>query len=144
MPKKTIYQFVGERIQVDDNGCWIWTGGKNEWGYGVCSYNYWTKKAHRVVFELFGGTIPKGFHLDHVKARGCRSTLCVNPWHLEAVTPKENSRRGDAGKWELTKTHCPKNHPYEGRNLVLDGGKRKCRECLNANYRRRYAQKKAS
>ncbi len=144
MPKKTIYQFVGERIQVDENGCWIWTGGKNEHDYGVANWNYTSRKAHRVVFELFGGLIPKGFHLDHVRARGCKSTLCVNPWHLEAVTPKENSRRGDAGKKDRDKTHCPQNHPYEGRNIVYSQGKRKCRTCNNDRIRLRYQQRKAS
>lgn len=29
-------------------------------------------------------------------------------------------------------THCPQGHEYEGDNLLLDGGKRKCRECVYA------------
>lgn len=39
------------------------------------------------------------------------------------------------------KTHCPRNHPYSGDNLIIDGGKRKCRTCVyerNAERRRRF------
>jgi len=32
--------------------------------------------------------IPEGMTIDHVKARGCTSTLCVNPHHLEMVSIK--------------------------------------------------------
>lgn len=34
-------------------------------------------------------------------------------------------------------THCPAGHAYAGRNLLLDGGKRKCRECVYARNRER-------
>ena len=29
-------------------------------------------------------------------------------------------------------THCPHGHPYEGRNLMIEAGKRKCRTCVYA------------
>lgn len=39
----------------------------------------------------------EGLVLDHVQARGCSTTLCVCPDHLEPVTPRENVLRGRAG-----------------------------------------------
>jgi hypothetical protein len=34
-------------------------------------------------------------------------------------------------------TRCPKGHPYEGANLLIDAGKRKCRTCVYARNRQR-------
>ncbi len=34
-------------------------------------------------------------------------------------------------------THCPKGHAYEGENVLMDGGKRKCRTCVYERNRRR-------
>lgn len=70
-------------------------------GYG--KFRPWegvTRWAHRFAYELTFGTIPEGLELDHL----CRHPRCVNPWHLEAVTPKENMRRSLlVGKWTRPK-----------------------------------------
>lgn len=87
---------IRERIEVDEDGCWIWLGADTGKGDGR-SYGkiWWQKKwrsAHIVSFELLVGPVPPGMHLDHK----CRCRLCINPYHLEPVTPKENTHRGDA------------------------------------------------
>ena len=80
--------------------------------------------AHRFAIEDLTGTpIPKGMHTDHL----CRIPLCVNPDHLEVVTPRENTMRGLIGNpltnggaiFNRQKTHCRNGHPYEGSNLSL-------------------------
>ncbi|WP_425393594.1 HNH endonuclease signature motif containing protein [Agromyces subbeticus] len=51
-------------------------------------------RVHRWVYELANGPIAHGDVIDHVQARGCGSTLCCNPAHLESVSVAENTRRG--------------------------------------------------
>ena len=100
--------------------------------------------AHRVSYEMAKGKIPDGLQLDHL----CRMTLCVNPSHLEPVTPKENIRRGETAEvarlTQLSKTHCPQGHPYSGENLYLKpNGRRECRQCVRDSGARYRAKKTA-
>ena len=80
---------------------------------------------HCVSWELHRGPIPDGFHVDHL----CRNTWCVNPDHLEPVTPLENTRRGMTGAVtkarHAAKTHCKSGHPLDGRTK----GGRFCTQC---------------
>lgn len=39
-------------------------------------------------------------------------------------------------------THCPQGHAYEGYNLIIDRGKKKCRECGRERARRYYHRMK--
>jgi hypothetical protein len=73
---------------IDDNGCWIWQLHTSR-GYGRTKMGGRTQNAHRAYYELAVEPIPAGWHLDHL----CRVTLCVNPDHMEPVTPRENQRR---------------------------------------------------
>jgi hypothetical protein len=47
-----------------------------------------------VYYEHHVGPIPDGLVIDHL----CRVHNCVNPEHLEPVTPAENTRRGHLAK----------------------------------------------
>lgn len=117
--------------------CWLWTGYRDSGGYG--HFGVWNGEkqidvpAHRYAYELLVGPIPPGLHIDHVVERGCRHRHCVNPAHLEPVTPGENIRRGMTGKTNHAnsrKTHCPQGHPYDAENTVVWGdGARRCRIC---------------
>lgn len=105
--------------------------------------------AHRFAYELIRGKIPEGLDIDHL----CRNRQCVNPEHMEPVTPRENTIRGDTiPAHNLKKTHCPKGHPLSGDNLVkspsiIKLGYRWCKTCMNARrlalyYRNREDPKK--
>lgn len=47
--------------------------------------------AHRASFVLFRGAFDSKLQLDHL----CRRKNCVNPYHLEVVTPEENAGRAN-------------------------------------------------
>lgn len=79
--------------------------------------------AHRLAYEGLVGPIPEGLQIDHL----CRVRNCVNPEHLEPVTSRENTMRGDNWSAKYAKmTTCAKGHSFDA---VTKDGKRKCKTC---------------
>ncbi len=131
--------YILDRIAIFDDGCWVWTMSSFKNGYGVANCEGSTLYAHRVSYQAFVGPIPTGLELDHL----CRKRICVNPHHLEPVTRRVNTLRGNGpiilGALNGSKTRCKRGHQYEGDNVYFrPTGGRACRTC-NRIYKGRSA-----
>lgn len=126
-----------QKLYQVDGDCWIWTGTtsgtKTKYPcFRVStnasdSHNY----AHRWSYEYHKGPIPEGWEVDHL----CRRILCVNPEHLDAVTPQENKVRTRLAV-------CSKGHDLSiPENVRWDkqGRRRGCRVCANLNSKKHYS-----
>lgn len=129
---ETLYKFWSQ-VKIR-SGCWEWSGSvMPKRPYGRCTWYGKTVPAHRVSYLLLKGTIPEGLEIDHL----CNNPRCVNPDHLEAVTPQVNTRRSNnPSAINARKTHCIHGHELAGGNLYLTPkGNRKCRTCTRNRIR---------
>jgi hypothetical protein len=135
----TIERFAAKIRLSDDDACRLRWIKPDKIGYGRFLLNGEDRGAHVASHLMFVGPVPDGWHVDHVRKRGCTHTDCVWWEHLEAVTPEENIRRGDAWLYQSSKTHCPAGHEYTPENIYWrsDGG-RGCRTCTKDRGAERY------
>ena len=118
--------------------CWTWTRAHNDQGYGQLWSGGRMVYTHRFAYEHYVGPIPTGYDIDHL----CKNTGCCNPFHLQAVTHRENIRRGRAA----TKTVCKYGHDWtDPRNVyVRRDGRRCCAQCSREQQRKAYAEATAT
>lgn len=73
-------------VKVD--GCWLWPTSRSKDGYGkvvIAGKHY---GPHRLMaMATKGDHIPSHMPVHHV----CAEPLCINPTHLQVITPQENT-----------------------------------------------------
>ena len=118
----TIERFL-TKVDVT-NTCWNWLGHENSGGYGssgrVPGSRSTPEKAHRRAYRLLVGQINAGMYLHHT----CGNKRCVNPEHLQQLSPTEH------GKLHAAKTTaCRYGHPYPESAYTRKNGTQVCRVC---------------
>lgn len=160
--KRPIAVRLVEKVKIQQNGCWLWTGHVSPNGYARISVGGVERQAHRVAYEEFVGPIPDGLDVDHVchnedracsGGPSCAHRRCLNPEHLAPATRSDNLRNSGrvgnngsvvvAAGIQTAKTHCPQGHPYDAENTYSPPSRpnaRYCRECHRDHTRARRAR----
>jgi hypothetical protein len=126
-PKALPDRFWEKVLKRGDDECWIFTGTKNNKGYGMLQQQIdgqnGKRLAHRISYELHFGWVPKNQCVLH----RCDNPPCVNPAHLFLGTKSDNSydmhRKGrwhmDPAKRSRPPHHVGAAHPKAKLNEAL-------------------------
>jgi hypothetical protein len=133
----TFEQRFWAKVDRCDLGCWNWTGALSR-EHGQIQRNGKRTYAHRITYEWFKGTIPPKFHVDHL----CRNPRCVNPNHLEAVSCKENTHRGNNFVASNAKKQlCKRGHEFSRTRIRKRVNsvwvERVCQKCITEHAKRK-------
>lgn len=83
---KTVEQRFAEKVLRTDSGCWVWTGAKNNHGYGQIYDHCRLVYVHRWAYEHHIASVPEGLCVLH----RCDNPPCCNPAHLFLGTHADN------------------------------------------------------
>jgi len=123
-----------QKVQVQENGCWIWTGVKTTDGYGRFFVDGKLQAAHRWLYERVWGPVPRGMELAHIPE--CSSRACVCPLHVRPLSHRGNLYEAPTALATINraKTNCPKGHLYDYQDTR---GSRYCLSCIRERERAR-------
>lgn len=140
---------VARRTALDPSQpCIPWTSTIVGEGYGQLVLAGRPHYAHRVAYQLHVGPINKGQEIDHVCHTANRDTCpggpdclhrsCIQPAHLELVSSRENSMRGNHPLYVVArKQECQRGHDLtnDANVYVRKDGRRRCRLCRREGLR---------
>jgi hypothetical protein len=138
--KDAVGRFMS-KVKKTSNGCWIWQAFKQNDGYSRFTFMGRSMVGHRASYQIFKGELDPEKHIHHV----CNTPSCVNPEHLEQISPQENYMISNSfSAKNARKTHCHRGHVFDEANTNYSYyGKdksmrrRQCRACWRLKYRKR-------
>ena len=121
--------------------CYEWQRALDDRGYGVIVVGGRKYKVHRFARAAFVGPFDVALDLDHL----CRNRRCWRPDHLEPVTGKVNTLRGESfAAVNARMVECTRGHALDAANVRMElGGRRRCLTCEREK-RARYKQRKSA
>jgi hypothetical protein len=103
--------------------CSEWIPTRNKGRHGSCRWEGRQQGAHRVSWQIHVGPIPDGHEVHHL----CLNPCCVNPVHLQVLSPADHRRCHPP----LIRPECKRGHRYEeGSYRVGKAGERLCLACM--------------
>ena len=114
-------------VQVVEGDCWKPRRYIEPHGYARLMIGGELRYLHILSYETFVGPVPKGKELDHI----CRHTWYFNWEHVEPVTSRVNSLRGEHPLFKACREgRCLKGHDVSGGNVYRRcDGRPRCRQC---------------
>ena len=97
------------------------------------------KTGHRYVMLAFVGPAPEGMEVCHENGDKTDNRLVNLRYDTHSNNQKDQAKHG-TNPW-AARTHCGNGHPLSGDNLVMERGKRKCRECVRVRANRNYKER---
>ena len=88
---QTLEDRFWDKVKIG-KGCWSWTACTNAKGYGRIYSGGKTRLAHRALWELYNGPIPKDMCVCHT----CDNPRCMRLSHLFLGTNDDNVADRDA------------------------------------------------
>lgn len=90
---------------------WVWTGAKDQDGYGMISVDGRPLRVHRVIYALvYGVSIPADLEVTH----SCDTPSCCWPGHLFLQTHQDNVRES------FEKGRSPRDGEHNGRAKITE------------------------
>lgn len=114
MSENMIEERYWQKVQKGES-CWMWTGTKNERGYGSLRFGKKMKKATHVSIFISTGEWPER---GKVVCHRCDNPSCVRVDHLFVGSDLDNNRdRHSKGRTVINK--CPPERKARGQNHGL-------------------------
>lgn len=128
IPGLGIERILARHIKPQPNGCWYWNGDAKYRGRVQWNGKSWV--AYRLVFCFFNHLphLPRGWHIHHQ----CEHPGCVNPAHLELLTPLQHLEAHD----RIRERCLGRGDKPCAKNAVLRGRCDACRRYMESTNRR--------
>lgn len=112
-----VLERLTSKRKINENGCHIFTGGKDRCGYGMLKVGGRKISTHKLMYLLVNGDFDqKNLELMHI----CDNPACMNPEHLIPGTHKQNMHDCISKGRHTHQTYAGK-IPYANKIKIRDG-----------------------